>query len=95
MATAVVTVKIMPESPEIDLEKIKEQAQTLIKEFSERDSPEDQKVEIEPVAFGLKALKIIFTMDETKGSPDVLEEKMTAIEGVQSYEVVDVRRAIG
>ncbi len=95
MATAVVTVKIMPESPEVNLDEIKEKAQAILREFTERDDPADQKVEIVPIAFGLKAVNITFTMDEAKGSPDVLEDKMTAIEGVQSFEVIDVRRAIG
>lgn len=95
MAVAVITVKVMPKSPEVNLEELQEKVQALIREFTERDDPRDQKVEIEPVAFGLKALKIIFTMDEAKGSPDAIEEKAKAIEGVQSFEVVDVRRAIG
>ena len=95
MAIAVVTVKIMPESPEVDLEQIQGKVQAVIREFTQRDSPEDQKVAMEPIAFGLKALKIIFTMDEAKGSPDVIEDKITSIEGVQSFEVTDVRRAIG
>lgn len=95
MATAVVTVKIMPESPEVNLEEVKGKVQAVIREFTGRDDPVEQKVEIEPIAFGLKALKIIFTMDEEKGSPDVLEGKIVEIEGVQSFEVVDVRRAIG
>jgi len=95
MAVAVVTVKIMPESPEVNLDEVKEKVQTVIREFTERNDPADQKVEVEPVAFGLKALKIIFTIDEAKGSPDAIEEKIKEIEGVQSFEVVDVRRAIG
>ena len=95
MATAVVTVKIMPESPEVDLEVIKDKVQSILREFTGRDDPVEQKVEIEPIAFGLKALKIIFTMDEDKGSPDVLEEKITSIAGVRYFEVTDVRRAIG
>lgn len=95
MATAVVTVRIMPESPEVNLEEIKEKAQGIIREFTGREAPEDQRVNIVPIAFGLKALDIVFTMDEAKGSPDILEEKMKAIEGVQSFEVTDVRRAIG
>lgn len=95
MAVAVVTVKIMPSSPEVNLDEIKEKVQALIREFTERHDSADQKVEIEPVAFGLNALKIIFTMDEAKGSPDAIEEKVTAIEGVQSFEVTDVRRAVG
>lgn len=95
MAIAVVTIKIMPESPDTDLEKIKEKAQEAIRKFTGRKHPEDQRAEIEPIAFGLKALKIIFTMDEKKGGPDQLEEKIVGIEGVQSFEVTDVRRAIG
>jgi len=95
MATAVVTVRIMPESPEINLEEVQVKVQAILREFTERNDPADQKVEIVPIAFGLKAVDIIFTMDEAKGSPDVLEEKITSIEGVQSFEVTDVRRAIG
>ena len=53
------------------------------------------KSEQEPIAFGLKALKITFAMDENKGSTDTLEEDINGIEGVNSVEVVDVRRAIG
>jgi translation elongation factor EF-1beta len=34
-------------------------------------------------------------MDEALGSPDALEETIRGIEGVQSVEVTDVRRAIG
>ena len=34
-------------------------------------------------------------MDESKGSTDALEEDIKGIEGVNSVETVDVRRAIG
>ena len=95
MAVAVVTIKVMPISPEVDLEEIKGKVQAVIREFTGRNDPADQKTDIEPVAFGLNALKIIFTMDEAQGSPDVIEDKVTAIEGVQSFEVTDVRRAVG
>lgn len=92
MANIVITVKIMPESPEIDLTKIEEEAKKIIVEFAGEG---DTKSEQEPVAFGLKALKIIFVMDESKGSPDPVAEKITNMEGVNSAEIVDVRRAIG
>lgn len=95
MAVVVATVKIMPESPEADLDKIKKEAQKIIQRFTGRKDPRDQKTEIEPIAFGLKALKIMFTMDEAKGSPDQIEDKVKAIKEVQSFEVTDVRRAIG
>jgi len=92
MANAVITVKIMPESPEVDLSKIELEAKKIIAKFAGEG---ETKTEIEPVAFGLKALKIIFVMDEKKGSPDPVSEKIQILEGVNSAEITDVRRAIG
>ena len=91
MASVIATIKIMPESPEIDLNSIEEPAKKLIAEFAGEG---ETKTEQEPIAFGLKALKITFVMDEAKGSPDPLADKIKEIEGVNSSEVVDVRRAI-
>jgi len=92
MAQVVVTVKIMPESPETDLNNIESQAKAKIQDFSQT---KEMKSEQEPIAFGLKALKITFVMDESKGSTDPLEEQIKTITGVKSAETVDVRRAIG
>ena len=82
----------MPESPEVDLSKLENEVKAKIKAFSES---EDMKIEQEPIAFGLKALKIMFVMDESRGSTDALEEQIKTIPGVNSVETVDVRRAIG
>ena len=92
MATVVVTIKIMPESPDVDLGSIEKEAKTKIQAFSDN---EEMKSEQEPIAFGLIALKIIFVMDENKGSTDNLEEQIKTISGVNSVETIDVRRAIG
>lgn len=92
MANAIVTIKIMPTSPEVDLSKVEDTVKEKIKNFAGEG---ETKTEIEPIAFGLKALKIIFVMDEQKGSPDPLAEEISGLEGVNSAEVVDVRRAIG
>jgi len=92
MANAVVTVKIMPTSPEVDLGKLEEKALEKIIKFNDN---KDTKVSVEPVAFGLKALNIIFVMDEAKGSPDPVAEEIAEFEDVNSAEITDVRRAIG
>ena len=92
MAQVVITLKIMPESPETNLKLIESKAKKEIKKFS---NSEQTKTEIEPIAFGLKAVKIMFVMDEAKGSTEELENKIKEIEGVNSVEVVDVRRAVG
>jgi elongation factor 1-beta len=93
MAKAVVTVKLMPASPDVNLEMIQHAATAQVDAFTGEQG--EKRVEIEPIAFGLKALKITFVMDEKLGSTDPLEQKLAAIRGVQSVEVVDVRRAIG
>ena len=92
MANAVCTVKIMPESPEVDLEALKKKALKAIIEYNDN---KDTKVTIEPVAFGLKAIMIIFVVDENKGSPDPIAEKISGFEEVASAQIIDVRRAVG
>lgn len=92
MTNAIVTVKIMPTSPETDLEAVKEKALADITAFNDG---KETKTSIEEVAFGLKALNIIFVIDESKGSPDPIAEKIAAYEEVNSAEITDVRRAIG
>jgi elongation factor 1-beta len=92
MGVAIVTIRVMPESPEIDLKEIEKQAFKLIDDFAGKG---DRKSEIVPVAFGLKALNLMFSVNESKGSPDPVAEKIAELDGVQSAEVTDVRRAIG
>ncbi len=92
MAKVILTMKLMPENPEVDLEMVYSQAESMINNYT--DTVEIKK-EIEPVAFGLKALKVVFVVDEAKGSPDDLEKQLEGIEGVQSVETIDVRRALG
>jgi len=92
VANAIATIKIMPESPDVDMDKLQETVNEKVKSFT---GSSDTKTEIEPIAFGLKALKVTFVMDEKLGSPDNLEEDITALEGVNSFEVIDVRRAVG
>ena len=87
-----VTIKIMPESPEISFSQIQESAKAIIKDFS---GSANMKTEEQPIAFGLKALIIRFVMDEAKGSTEPLENNLKNIEGVMSVETTDVRRAIG
>ncbi|MCB9362309.1 elongation factor 1-beta [Candidatus Woesearchaeota archaeon] len=91
MADVVVTLKIMPESPEIDLSGIEDGVKKMVEEFG----GEVGKTEQEPIAFGLKALKVMFVMSEDLGSTESLEENVAGLEGVNSVEVTDVRRTIG
>jgi elongation factor 1-beta len=92
MADVIVKIRVMPESPEIDLNNLHKEIDVLIKGFGSRGN---HNVTQEPVAFGLKALVFLFMIDEKKSNLDELENKIRAIPGINSAEVVDVRRATG
>ena len=92
MADVIITLKIMPESPDVNMDELYSKVEPLIKDFT---GESEFKKEEEPIAFGLNALKIIFVMDEAKGSTDDMESKIAEIDEVNSVDVIDVRRAVG
>jgi elongation factor 1-beta len=86
----------MPTGPDANLDKIYEAASKHIREFVDQKHKDGEiRKEIEPIGFGLKALKLLFVMDESLGSTEKLEEKIKALPDVESAEATDVRRAIG
>ncbi len=91
MGTVLITYKIMPESAEVDLNNFEDEIRSKIEGFGGRVLD----VEEEPVAFGLTALKVIFSLDESKGDTEHLELALQELHYIQSVEVVDVRRQIG
>jgi translation elongation factor aEF-1 beta len=81
----------MPENTDVDLQAIEKYAkEIIIKEVGEGE----MKTDVVPVAFGLNSLNIIFVMSEDH-KLDPIEDSVKDIEGVNSVEVIDVRRAIG
>ena len=87
MGEVVATVKLMPESPDVDLEQIKINAQNAVNEEAEL-----HKIDEEPIAFGLVSLNVMFIVDDGEGGTEPVEEKLAQIQGVSSVEVLDVRR---
>ncbi|MEM2121222.1 MAG: elongation factor 1-beta [Candidatus Woesearchaeota archaeon] len=90
MARVIVTIKIMPESPDIDLAFVEREATRELENLG----LEVGKKEIQPIAFGLNALIIYAIQEESLGSLDI-EGALSKIEGINSVEIIDVRRAIG
>ena len=90
MGVIAVKIKLMPVSPEINLEKIKEKAGKIINE----ENGKNYRFEEEPIAFGLKAIIGLFAWPEEK-ELEVLEKKLARIKNIRSVQVVDIRRAIG
>ncbi len=87
MGTAGIKIKIMPVSPETDLEKIKKEA----KEIIEEKGGKNREYAEEPIAFGLKAVIAFFEWPEEKELEEV-ENSLKNIENVNSVQIVDMRR---
>lgn len=79
--------KLMPESPETDLGKIEADAKKIVEDFGGNN----KDYEIQPIAFGLKALIVFFFYPDDK-DPEQLEKKFSDIEGVNSCELIDMRK---
>lgn len=90
MGTALVKLKIMPTSPDVNLEEIKQNS----KEIIEKNKGEKTSFNEEPVAFGLKAVIASFSIDESN-ELEPIEESLKKIENVNSVQVADMRRAFG
>ncbi len=78
MGLVAIEMNIVPESPEVDLVKVKDEIGKLVKV---------QDFKIEPLAFGLKKLKIVITTEDKGGGTDALEEQIKKIKGVVNVQV--------
>lgn len=92
MGKAIVTLKVMPDSPEVDLKQKLEEIKKKVTGFVGEET--EFKTKEEPIAFGLKALHVTFVMDENKGATDSLEQDIKKLDNIASVETVDVRRAV-
>ena len=85
-----VIVKIMPESPDVDLSRIEGSVKSLL----ESEGAQNISFEVRDVAFGLKALMVKFAWSEDKDS-SVYEDALSGLEGVSQATTEDYRRAFG
>lgn len=91
MFNMVATLKVFPESPEVDLDALEGAIKALIP-----SNMELYKTEREPIAFGLVALNVyVLTTDDDKGDVTPLEESIQELDVVSQVDVIDVRRTLG
>ena len=88
MGIVAVKIKIMPVSPETNMKKIGQKAKELIGILGGKNCT----ISEESIAFGLKAILIFFAWSEEK-ELEILENKLKKIDGVNSVQVMDMRRA--
>jgi elongation factor 1-beta len=87
MGKVAAQIKIMPESPDVDLDALQERLEQSI--------PEGAKIngfERDEVAFGLVALLPTVIVPDDTGGTEAVEEAFVSVEGVESVEVGEVGR---
>ena len=87
MGEVAATLKVMPESPEVDLEALKTDIKNVIPENAEL-----HEITEEPIAFGLVAFNVVFIVEDAEGGTDPTEEAIGALDNVASTEMTDIRR---
>ena len=85
-----VIVKVMPSSPSVDLESLKQK----IQESMEAQGSQNISFEEKDIAFGLKAIMLKMAWPEEK-STDLIETTISELENVSSVSIEDYRRAFG
>ncbi len=85
MGDVLITYKIMPDGVDIDFEKMKEDVKGKIGSLGKI-----AEFELQPVAFGLKALIVRVVVKDEGGIADKIEEELGKIENVQGVVVEEV-----
>ncbi|MDH7509370.1 MAG: elongation factor 1-beta [Methanomassiliicoccales archaeon] len=76
---------LMPDDISIPMEEIARKIAGVVPE-----GVEVAKIEVKPVAFGLKMLTATFVMADAEGIVDKLETALHAIKGIQSVEAISL-----
>ncbi|GGM64663.1 elongation factor 1-beta [Halarchaeum rubridurum] len=87
MGKVAAVLKVMPQSPDIDLDELKEDLEDSL--------PEGAKLrgfEQEEVAFGLVALLSTVVVPDDAGGTEAVEDAFTNVEGVESVQVQETGR---
>jgi elongation factor 1-beta len=87
MGKVAARLKVMPQSPEVDLDALQDRLENSL--------PEGAKIkgfERDDVAFGLVALLPTVIVPDDAGGTEAVEEAFTGVEGVESVSVEEVGR---
>ncbi len=82
MGSVAVIVRIMPESPDVNLDELKIALKKKL--------PGIQDMQEEPIGFGLKAIKLAAVVNDAGGETDAIEKLLNEIPGVERAEIIEV-----
>ena len=87
MGKVAARMKVMPQSPEVDLDELQERLENALPEGAKIN-----RVDREDVAFGLIALYPTVLVPDDAGGTDAVEDAFAGVEGVESVAVDEVGR---
>lgn len=87
MGKVAAVLKVMPDSPDIDLEDLEDRLEGVLPEGAKIS-----RVDTEDVAFGLTALFPTVIIPDEAGGTETVEEAFQNVEGVESISVDEVGR---
>lgn len=82
MGGVAVILRVMPESPEVNIEDLKKALKQKL--------PSIQEIKEEPIGFGLKALKVLAVVNDAGGETDAVEKMLNEVDGVERAEIIEV-----
>ena len=82
MGSVAVIVRVMPESPDVNLVELKKALKQKL--------PGIQDMQEDPIGFGLKAIKLAAVINDAGGETDAIEQLLNTIPGVERAEIIEV-----
>jgi elongation factor 1-beta len=89
MGEVAVQLKIMPNGPDVDLKGLSNRITYQVAPYGRLYS-----CEVQPIAFGLKALMLTVIVEDKEGGTEALEASISEIDEVESVQVGAVTRML-
>jgi elongation factor 1-beta len=89
MGEVAVQLKIMPNGPDVDLKALSDRITSQVAEYGRIYS-----CELQPIAFGLKALMLTVIVEDKEGGTEAVEASISKIDEVESVQVVAATRML-
>lgn len=83
MGKVAVTFRVMPEGVEVDLDAVQSRLRESLRERL-------KKLEVKPVAYGLRAVEAIVVLEDAAGEMERVESLLSQIPGVGGVETTEV-----
>ncbi len=85
MADVIVVLKILPSDSDLDLDKLKSSVESTVSKLGTVN-----KIGLEEIAFGLKAIRLELIIPEEEGKIGAVEESLQSLDGVGQVDTEEV-----